>query len=223
MRFFFPCKYKFALTVGCSRYSCVLYWILYFTDYWASGQSAQSWFPSLKSRQHKWEHIWLPGVAELKIQLYWKAQILSVSSGRTCCSSLKHGPSRATTIERDASSLGCFDYKSDSLQQKGTEMAGAGNTLRLNEWSLAESTEPFLKKTADFYPSLAVKLEYDIYSASLHSIPMSFPIRKDIFLLLTSESWEHWPSFCCKPFPKTPMYLTYPCVTFFFLISSNRI
>lgn len=85
-------------------------------------------------------------------------------------------------------------------------MAGAGNTLRLNEWSLAESTEP----------SLAVKLEYDIYSASLHSIPMSFPIRKDIFLLLISESWEHWPRFCCKPFPKTPMYLSYPCVTFFF-------
>lgn len=47
MRFFFShCKYKFALTVG----YCVLYWILYFADYGASGQSVQLWFPSLKSR-----------------------------------------------------------------------------------------------------------------------------------------------------------------------------
>lgn len=67
VRFFFPYKYKFALTVGCSRCSYVLYWILHFTDYWASGQSAQSRFPSLKSRQGNWGHIWLPGVAEFKI------------------------------------------------------------------------------------------------------------------------------------------------------------
>lgn len=46
MSFFSHCKYKFALTVGCR----VLYWILYFADYGASGQSVQLWFPSLKGR-----------------------------------------------------------------------------------------------------------------------------------------------------------------------------
>jgi len=50
MRYLFTCKYKFALIVGCSKNSFILYWILYFTDYWASGQRTQTWFLSLKSR-----------------------------------------------------------------------------------------------------------------------------------------------------------------------------
>lgn len=76
-------------------------------------------------------------------------------------------PSRATTTESDASSLGYFDYNCDSFQTKATGIAGAVDTFRLNELCLSECKEPFLKNTKAFYPSLAVKSEYDICSVSV--------------------------------------------------------
>lgn len=92
-------------------------------------------------------------------------------------------------------------------------MTEAGDTLRIHKLCLSESTEHFLKKAAAFHPTLAVKLEYDIYSVSVNCIPTSPPIWKSIFSPCTSESWEHCLHLHCKPFPHIVMQLNYLCVT----------
>lgn len=71
-------------------------------------------------------------------------------------------------------------------------MTETGDTLRLNELYLSESTEHFLKKVAAFLSNLAVKLEYDIYSVSVNCIPTSPPILESLILEMYCRKILHF-------------------------------